>query len=124
MQESLFTNISRDERQEQGRVKWIKNKCRGTIVAATGFGKTRTALKCLRSVLNKYPELKVLVVVPTDNLKEQWLFQLDTWGLGLNSEVQIINTVIKRNWQADILVLDENLSRLNSSNCWNTLRAN
>jgi superfamily II DNA or RNA helicase len=107
MQESLFTNISRDERQEQGRVKWIKNKCRGTLEFPTGVGKTRTALKCLSSVLDKYPELRILVVVPTDNLKSQWIPQLDTWGLGYNSEVQIINTVVKRNWQADILVLDE-----------------
>ena len=30
--------MTRDERQEQCRVRWIKNKCRGTIVASTGFG--------------------------------------------------------------------------------------
>lgn len=29
--------MTRDERQEQCRVKWIKNKCRATIVATTGF---------------------------------------------------------------------------------------
>jgi superfamily II DNA or RNA helicase len=107
MQESLFKILSRDERQEEGRIKWIKNKCVGTLVYPTGTGKTRTALKCLRSVLSKYPQLRVLVVVPTENLKEQWEPQLDEWGIGLNSEVQIINTVIKRHWQTDILVLDE-----------------
>lgn len=48
-----------------------------------------------------------MVVVPTENLKDQWTPQLDGWGLGLNSEVQIINTVVKKNWKADILVLDE-----------------
>lgn len=30
--------MTRDERQEIARVKWIKNKCCGTIVASTGFG--------------------------------------------------------------------------------------
>ena len=30
--------MTRDERQEICRVKWIKSKCRGTIEACTGFG--------------------------------------------------------------------------------------
>lgn len=38
MQESTFKRTTRDERQEECRVKWVKNKCRGTVVASTGFG--------------------------------------------------------------------------------------
>jgi hypothetical protein len=34
----LFHKITRDERQEECRRKWIKNRCIGTIVASTGFG--------------------------------------------------------------------------------------
>lgn len=34
----LFHKITRDERQEECRRKWIKNRCVGTIVASTGFG--------------------------------------------------------------------------------------
>lgn len=30
--------MTRDERQEICRVNWIKSKCKGTIVGATGFG--------------------------------------------------------------------------------------
>ena len=37
--DSLFKIVSRDERQEEVRQKWIKNKCKGTLVAATGFGR-------------------------------------------------------------------------------------
>ena len=99
--------MTRDERQEICRVKWIKSKCRGTIVQPTGCGKTTTALKCLKSVLNKYPTLRILVVVPTDNLKNQWRIQLDAWGMEFNADVQVINTVIKHTWNIDILVLDE-----------------
>lgn len=99
--------MTRDERQEICRVKWIKSKCRGTIVQPTGCGKTTTALKCLKSVLDKYPNLRVLVVVPTDNLKNQWRTQLDAWGMEFNADVQVINTVIKHTWNVDILVLDE-----------------
>ena len=99
--------MTRDERQEIARVKWIKNKCRGTIVMPTGVGKTRTALKCLKSIVVKYPKMRILVVVPTDNLKIQWRQQLDEWGMELIADVQIINTIIRHNWNTDILVLDE-----------------
>lgn len=69
--------------------------------------KTITALKCLKSVLDKYPRLRVLVVVPTENLQQQWRVQLDDWGLGFNTEIEIINSVIRHKWLTDILVLDE-----------------
>lgn len=99
--------MTRDERQEIARVKWIKNKCKGTLVQPTGCGKTTSALKCLKSVISKYSSMKILVVVPTDNLKNQWRQQLDNWGMRFNADVQVINTVIKHNWTIDILVLDE-----------------
>lgn len=99
--------MTRDERQEICRVKWIKSKCRGTIIQPTGCGKTTTALKCLKSVLDKYLTLRILVVVPTDNLKNQWRTQLDAWNMEFNADVQVINTIIKHTWNTDILVLDE-----------------
>ena len=49
--------MTRDERQEIARIKWIKNKCCGSLVQPTGAGKTVTALKCLKSVLSKYNNL-------------------------------------------------------------------
>ena len=107
MQQTLFKTITRDERQEEARVKWIKNKCKGTFEFATGFGKTWTAIKCVKTIIEKYPQLRVMIVVPTDNLKEQWLGHIDANKLSLNADVQIVNTVIKHNWKADILVIDE-----------------
>lgn len=103
----LFKPLTRDQRQEIGRQTWIKNKCRGTLVYPTGVGKTRTALNCLQSVLKKYTDFRVLVVVPTDTLKNQWQEQIDNLGLQFNCEVQIINTVIRHTWACNILVIDE-----------------
>lgn len=100
--------MTRDERQAIAKDKWLKSNGIGTLVQPTGCGKTITALKCLKTVLTAYPNLSILVVVPTSTLKDQWKSQLDSWGLGLNAEVEIINTVVKRNnYKADILVLDE-----------------
>lgn len=99
--------MTRDERQEQCRVKWIKNKCRATIVATTGFGKTRVAVNCIRTVLSRYPEFKILIVVPTTALKEQWESILDFNGFGLNCEVCVVNTAVKSKKRVDFLIIDE-----------------
>lgn len=107
MQQIITKKVSRDERQEEARIKWFKNKCKGTFEFATGFGKTWTAIKCIKSIIERYQDFRVLVVVPTDNLKNQWIQQLDNNQLTFNTDVQIVNTVIKREWKANILIVDE-----------------
>ena len=49
----------------------------------------------------------MIVVVPTDVLRNQWLEQLDERGLGWNCKVEIINTASKTIDQCDLLILDE-----------------
>lgn len=51
--------------------------------------------------------MKVIVIVPTTALKEQWLGLLDLNGLSLNCEVLVINTAIKGLYKCDIMVIDE-----------------
>lgn len=99
--------ISRDERQEICLQNWFKNKGKGIIVAGTGFGKTRVATNMVGRLLNKYPNLKFIIVVPTTVLKDQWTEILDKLGYGLNCEVLVINTAIRNNYKCDVLVLDE-----------------
>lgn len=98
---------SRDIRQEQCVKAWLKAKGKGTIVGSTGFGKTRCALIIISKILEKYPNKKVLIVVPTLTLKEQWIKQIDALGFGFNCDVQVINTVIKQKWTCDLLIIDE-----------------
>lgn len=71
------------------------------------FGKTRTAINCLNSVIKRYPDFRILVVVPSEALKNQWQSILNANMLGFNSQVCIINTAIKHEWKVDVLVLDE-----------------
>lgn len=103
----LFKKITRSERQEVGRRTWIQHKCCGTCVWPTGTGKTRLAINCITCILKHYPTFRVLVVVPTDTLKNQWSNELDTLGLSLNCDVQIVNTVSKHKYKTTILVIDE-----------------
>ena len=98
---------SRDLRQEQCVKAWLKSKGRGTIVGSTGFGKTRVALIIMSKILEKYPNKHILIVVPTLTLKEQWTIQVDKLGFSFNCDIQVINTVIKREWKCDLLIIDD-----------------
>lgn len=106
--------MTRTERQKEAVRKWIKNKGKGTIEGCTGVGKTRIGLITIKALLKKYPQFRILVVVPTTALKDQWQIQLDEWGFSFNSEVQVINTIVKHTWNCDLLVIDE-CHRVNSN---------
>ena len=103
----LFTPLTRDERQEESLRAWLNNKGKGCIEGCTGYGKTRIGLNAIEKVRTRYPQLSVIVVVPTDVLRIQWIKQLDERGLGLNCKVLIINTASKQLDQCDLLILDE-----------------
>lgn len=109
----LFTPVSRDERQDKGVQKWINNKCKGTLEWATGTGKTVAAIKAVNRVLKRYPSLKILVIVPTDALVDQWKKELSEKCATSNYGVNTINSAVTHNWNCDILILDE-IHRLGS----------
>lgn len=99
--------MTRTERQQVSVKRWIASKGKGTIVAATGFGKSRCALMAIKGILKKYPHFRILVVVPTEALQKQWMGHVNDWGFQFNVEVVIINTCIKHNWVCDFLIIDE-----------------
>lgn len=109
----LFTPITRDERQEESMKKWLQNKGKATVVAATGVGKTRIAIKCIQCVRSKYPNISVLILVPTELLKNQWIEEIDKWGLSVNTEVRVMMGASKKAYQCDMLIIDE-AHRINS----------
>ena len=109
----LFTPLTRDERQEESIRKWLKAGGHNSIVAATGIGKTRIAIKIITKLRSKYPNMSVLVLVPTEILKNQWIEELDTWGLGFNTEVKVMMGASKRSSSCDLLIIDE-AHRINS----------
>ena len=100
-------NSARSIRQEDGVQKWVDNKCKGSLCWATGVGKTRAGIIAIKRFLNKNPNRQILVVVPTEVLKRQWIKLLYNEGLSLNVNVQIINSVIKHYYSVDLLILDE-----------------
>ena len=106
--------MTRTERQQEAARCWIRAKGKGSIEAATGFGKTRIGLMIIKALLKKFPHYRILVVVPTTALRAQWQKQIDEWGFSFNAESYVVNSVIKHDWNCDLLVLDE-CHRFNSN---------
>lgn len=99
--------MDRTERQLEGIKKWTNAGGKGTWVWGTGIGKTRGTLTLIQKLIKVNPKLFVLIIVPTDFLKEQWQRQLIEWNMFLNCKVEIINSAIKKEWSCDLLVQDE-----------------
>ena len=100
--------LTRDERQAVCVEKWKQSNGHSTIVGATGFGKTRVALKIIKWLQSLHPEITIIVVVPTTGLQEQWVEELDGFGCSREHvEVYVINSVIKNTHTCNLLILDE-----------------
>lgn len=98
--------MTRTERQIEVLKKWRANNFRGIFQAATGFGKTYTAIMAIQGMVTKAGIKSCLVVVPTITLKAQWEAELAKHKIKF-AEVLVINTAIKQPRDYDMLVLDE-----------------
>lgn len=98
--------MTRDKRQSLFIDKFSENKGVGTFLAATGFGKTFTALLILEKMLNKNSKLKTLIVTPTENLKHQWEYKISQFKFP-GCKVEVVNTACKFTDEFDFIILDE-----------------
>lgn len=108
MKNQAVTPLNRNERQAACLKKWVANNGHGTLVCATGFGKTRIALNAIKWLQEKHPDINVIIVVPTTILQEQWMDNLREQKCKTDhTQVYVINSVIKNTHQCDLLILDE-----------------
>ena len=70
-------------------------------------GKTKVALMSIKLLKKHLPNIRCIIVVPTETLKEQWEQHLTENDLIFNCEVHIINSLIKNKWKCDLLVIDK-----------------
>lgn len=71
---------------------WRKNEYKGIFAMATGTGKTITSINCVLQEYNIHSFYKVLILVPTIALLEQWYHEIKKFGF-LN-----VFTTANRNW--------------------------
>ena len=101
-------------RQLRSVVRWKQiAKARGTIEAATGFGKSTIGL-IIKAKMQKLKSTKyngkTIIVVPTTPLKSQWERIMKDLGFYINIEVHVINTVALTEGfyrDCDLLIIDE-----------------
>jgi len=94
--------MTRDESQANFVKLWIGHNFMGGLAAITGFGKTITSIKCIRSA---NPE-SVCIIVPTKELYKQWISVLNEWKV-YNATVYVVNTAAKLHLNCDMLIIDE-----------------
>ncbi len=99
--------LTRTERQKLGIKKWVAANCCATACYATGVGKTRLAIMAIFLLLKQNPGAYIIISVPTQYLKDQWITELEKYSLINNCDVIVVNTIIKHKYNCDLLVLDE-----------------
>ena len=105
---NLFSDTSsRSKRQEEAIQKWINSKLVGTLMCPTGFGKTRCGMLAISRFLSKNPTRKVIIVVPSDPVKHQWIEETVQWTVFDNCEVRTMFDVSNHEYECDLLVIDE-----------------
>tara|TARA_Y100000588_G_scaffold394747_1_gene517022 strand:- start:312 stop:1514 length:1203 start_codon:yes stop_codon:yes gene_type:complete len=111
IQTDLF-NTSKDELQHEHLNKWVSNGYKGTSIAATGLGKTRIGILAIANTLGKDPKKSALVIVPTENLRDnEWINEFNQWNeehLLPQIEFMCIQSAYKlegHHW--DIVIVDE-----------------
>ena len=72
---NLSPNLSPREWQSEALDEW-KKQCNGVVRVVTGGGKTFFALFCIDYYLKKHPESRIIIIVPTVALMDQWHVEL------------------------------------------------
>ena len=101
--------MNRQEIQFEAVKSWVEARKIGTIILATGGGKTHIgSMIASKQIYNKKIST-VLIVVPTVNLVEQWRHVLDTHFPGITDIVDILclKTAYKLHRVYDLLIVDE-----------------
>ena len=80
-----FVKKTRDDYQKEALNAWAREGFKGSVIAATGFGKSRVAALAIGYSLDELVEsgdtdTRCLVLVPTVQLQEQFPHELKKWG--------------------------------------------
>jgi superfamily II DNA or RNA helicase len=74
-------NVKQEEVQMMALSKLRENQYTGLLAMCTGSGKSRIPILALRELFDKYGEFPVLLVVPTEKLRdENWKEEFSKWG--------------------------------------------
>lgn len=90
--------------------KWSAKGYYGCVKARTGAGKTLAGVSVIDQYVQQYPDMKLLVIVPSSKIASQWKDTLKEQGVDevpILSYTQAINKMYRGGLTADCLILDE-----------------
>ena len=70
---------TKDKEQRIALNNWAVNNYTGSIIAGTGFGKSRCGVMAINHILNKHGGTRALVLVPTVQLQDQFTEEFNKW---------------------------------------------
>ena len=71
---------TKDEEQRKALNAWAKRGFIGSIIAGTGFGKSRCGVLAVAKTLDSVEDARALVLVPTTQLQEQFKEEFIKWN--------------------------------------------
>jgi len=108
---NMTSNELREKEQKNALVAWKNAGFRGSIIAGTGFGKTKCGIDAACYPVRLNPEHRSIILVPTNALKKQWKKEAELFGYA--EEIKLVEIVcfasaykLKDN-QYDTVVVDE-----------------
>ena len=105
------SNKNKTIEQKKALNKWAANKFIGSIIAGTGFGKSRCGVFACDFVLNNNPKGKILILVPTVQLQDQFRDEFSKWNRSNcldNIDILCYQSAYKlQNQNYDLVVCDE-----------------
>ena len=82
--------------QEDAVKKWNDNNRQLLLQMATGTGKTRTAIGCIKNALEDTKKILIIISTPQPDLSSQWKTDIDKLDIGLKNSMEINGNV--PNW--------------------------
>jgi len=76
----INTNKVKDNEQRKALKSWVNSNYCGSIIAGTGFGKSRCGVVALVRSIEDIDGARGLVLVPTTQLKDQFADEFHKWG--------------------------------------------
>jgi len=84
---TMAINKIRDKEQRKALNAWAKQGFVGSVIAGTGFGKSRVGVLAVEHMLKNGGN--ALILVPTVQLQEQFIEEFDKWGVS-NNNVEVM----------------------------------
>ena len=86
--------------QEDAVKKWNDNNRQLLLQMATGTGKTRTAIGCIKNALEDTKKILIIISTPQPDLSSQWKADIDKLDIGIKNSIEINGNVT--NWDIEL----------------------